>query len=141
MIKNYIKIALRNLLKHKAFTIINIIGLTIGISAALVIYLIVNYDFTFDKFEKDNDRIYRVVTNFNFQGEKSYSGGVTGPMADAVKNEAAIKKRLCNNNKYEVGPAYKFKESFVCFLYRWLCNGTWCCWSCRVRIKRIVYNS
>ncbi len=87
MIKNYFKIALRNFKQHKLFTFINVIGLSIGISTALVIYLIVNYDLTFDKFHKDSDRIYRVVTNFSFAGEAGYNGGVTGPLPDAVKNE------------------------------------------------------
>ena len=64
MIKNYITIAFRSFWKHKIFTFINIVGLSIGISASLVIYLIVHYDFTFDKFHKDSDRIFRVVSDF-----------------------------------------------------------------------------
>jgi putative ABC transport system permease protein len=87
MIQNYFKIALRGFWKHKLFTLINIIGLSIGISAALVIYLIVNFDFTFDKFHKDSDRIYRVASNFSFQGEKGYNGGVCGPLAGAIKSQ------------------------------------------------------
>ena len=85
MFDNYLKIAFRNFWKHKVFTFINIIGLSIGISASLVIYLIVHYDFTFDKFHKDGDRIYRVVSNFKFQGNESHSYGVTGPMAAGIK--------------------------------------------------------
>src|ERR1700710_1047367 len=87
MIRNYFKIALRSFWRHKLFTLINIIGLSIGISAALVIYLIVHYDFTFDKFHKDGDRIYRVVTNFTFQGQLVHNSGVSGPMPGAVKNQ------------------------------------------------------
>lgn len=87
MIKNYFKIALRSFKRHKLFTFINIIGLSIGISTALVIYLIVNYDFSFDKFHKDSNRIYRIVTNFTFSGEQVYNGGVCGPLAEAVKND------------------------------------------------------
>ncbi|WP_295798809.1 hypothetical protein [Mucilaginibacter sp.] len=64
MIKNYFKIAFRSFRQHKLFTLINVVGLSIGISTALVIYLIVNYDYTFDKFHKDGDRIYRVVSNY-----------------------------------------------------------------------------
>src|SRR5665213_3177380 len=86
MIKNYFKIAFRGFWKHKLFTLINIIGLSIGISAALVIYLIVHYDFTFDKFHKDSDRIYRVVSDFKFQGNVNHSYGVTAPMAAGIKN-------------------------------------------------------
>ncbi|MDB5124603.1 MAG: yknZ 6 [Mucilaginibacter sp.] len=87
MIKNYFKIAFRGFWKHKLFTLINIIGLSIGISAALVIYLIVHFDFTFDKFHKDSDRIYRVVSNFSFQGEKGYNSGICGPLPEAVKSQ------------------------------------------------------
>ena len=87
MIKNYFKIALRNFRQHKLFTLINIVGLSIGISAAIVIYLIVSYDFTFDKFHKDSDRIYRIVTDYTFSGEPAHNRGVSGPLPDAVKNE------------------------------------------------------
>ena len=52
MIKNYFKIAFRNFQRNKIFSIINVFGLSIGISAALVIFLIVHYEFSFDKFEK-----------------------------------------------------------------------------------------
>src|SRR3569623_209766 len=86
MIKNYFKVAFRNFWRHKLFTMINVIGLSIGISASLVIYLIVHYDFTFDKFHKDSNRIYRVVSNFKFQGNESHSYGVTGQMAAGIKN-------------------------------------------------------
>jgi len=86
MFKNYFKIAFRNFWKHKVFTLINIIGLSIGISASLVIYLIVHYDLTFDKFHKDSDRIFRVVSDFKFQGNVSHSYGVTTPMAAGIKN-------------------------------------------------------
>lgn len=88
MIRNYFKVALRNFWRHKLFTLINVIGLSIGISAALVIYLLVHYDFTFDKFHKDGDRIYRVVTNFSFSGSPGNNPGVCGPLPWAVKNGA-----------------------------------------------------
>nr|WP_189549294.1 ABC transporter permease [Mucilaginibacter rubeus] len=88
MIKNYFKIAFRGFRRHKLFTLINIVGLSIGISAFLAIYFIVHYDFTFDKFHKDSDRIYRVVMNMSFQGHKNYSSGVPGPLAEAIKSQA-----------------------------------------------------
>ena len=87
MISNYIKTAFRSLWKHKIFTLINIIGLSIGICASLVIYLIVHYDFTFDKFHKDGDRIYRVVTDFKFQGNASHNYGVCTPMAEGIRTK------------------------------------------------------
>jgi predicted permease len=87
MFKNYFKIAFRNFGHNKIFSAINIFGLAIGISASLVIFLIVQYDFSFDKFEQDGDRIYRVVTNSYFSGNQYPNSGVTVPMGDAVKNE------------------------------------------------------
>ncbi|HNP22254.1 MAG TPA: ABC transporter permease [Panacibacter sp.] len=87
MFKNYITISLRTLWKNKLFTAINILGLAIGISASLVIYLLVNYHFTFDQFEKDGDRIYRVVSDFSFSGEVYYNSGVRAPLSNAMKNE------------------------------------------------------
>jgi putative ABC transport system permease protein len=87
MLKNYFKTAFRSLLKNKAFTAINIVGLAIGISAAMVIYLIVQYDFSFDKQHPDGDRIYRVVSNFTFQGQPSYNSGIPANLGAAVKNE------------------------------------------------------
>jgi len=88
MIKNYFKIAIRGFWKHKLFTLINIIGLSIGITASVAIYLIVHYDLTFDKFHRDSDRIYRVVSNFTFQGNPGYNGGVCAPLVPAIKAQA-----------------------------------------------------
>ncbi|MBX9781796.1 MAG: ABC transporter permease [Chitinophagaceae bacterium] len=88
MIKNYFTIAVRNFLKHKSFTLINVSGLAIGISAALVIYLIVQFEFSFEKFRKDNDRIYRVVSDLTFPGESVMkNSGVAMPLPAAVKTD------------------------------------------------------
>jgi len=87
MFKNYFKISLRSLWKNKIFSAINVIGLSIGISASLVIYLIVQYDFSFDKFEKDSDRVYRVVTNMKFSGDPFLFSGIPSPLPNAVRNE------------------------------------------------------
>src|ERR1019366_3891548 len=88
MFKNYFKTAFRNLAKNKVFSLINVSGLSIGISASLVIYLIVSYDFSFDKFEKDRERIYRITTLSTFSGESYHNSGITYPMGKALKNEA-----------------------------------------------------
>jgi ABC-type antimicrobial peptide transport system permease subunit len=85
MIKNYFKIAFRNFWRHKLFTLINIIGLSIGISSALVIYLIVHFDFTFNQSFPDGNRIYRVVSNYTFSGEEAHNRGVSGPVPEAVR--------------------------------------------------------
>ena len=66
---------------------INVVSLAIGISASLVIYLIVSYEFGFDKFEKDGDRIYRVILKDDFGGTSNESAGVPTPLPDAARNE------------------------------------------------------
>jgi len=89
MFKNYFKTALRHFWRHKFFSLVNIMGLAIGISASIVIYLLVSYDFNFDKFEKDNSRIYRIVANYTFSGVPNKNAGVPYPMANAVRKEIA----------------------------------------------------
>lgn len=88
MLKNYFMIAIRNFWKQKIFSLINVSGLAIGISAALVIYLLVQFEFSFEKFRKDNDRIYRVVTDMTFPGESVFrNSGVPIPMAKALRSD------------------------------------------------------
>src|SRR6188474_1922624 len=88
MLKNYFTIAIRNFWKQKIFSLINVSGLAIGISAALVIYLLVQFEFSFEKFRKDNDRIYRVITDITFPGESLFrNSGVPMPMPKAVRSE------------------------------------------------------
>lgn len=87
MFKNYFIVAIRNFWRNRLFSAINILGLAIGVSASLVIFLLISYHFTFDQFEKDGDRIYRVVSDFNFSGEAYYNSGVADPMPAAVQKE------------------------------------------------------
>ncbi len=87
MLKNYFLVALRTFWRNKTFSLINILGLAIGISASLVIYLLVYYDFTFDKFEKDGNRIYRVVATGTFQGNTWHGNALPEPMGGAVAKD------------------------------------------------------
>jgi len=76
MFRNYFTVALRNFQGNKIFSLINIAGVAIGISASLVIYLIVQHEFNFDKFHKDGDRIYRVVSKIEFPDLTIHNSGV-----------------------------------------------------------------
>src|ERR1700754_621536 len=87
MLKNYFLVAIRSFLRNKTFSLINIIGLSIGISASLVIFLLVQYDFSFDKFEKDGARTYRVVADYKNQNETGHNNSLSEPMGAAAKNE------------------------------------------------------
>tara|TARA_R110002167_G_scaffold205954_1_gene409936 strand:+ start:1274 stop:3724 length:2451 start_codon:yes stop_codon:yes gene_type:complete len=86
MFRNYLKIAFRNIWKNKVFSLINIIGLSIGLSASFVIGIIIYYDLTFDKFHPEGDRIYRITTEFTNPEGNFYNSGVTVPLAQALKD-------------------------------------------------------
>ena len=87
MFKNYFTTALRNFWRNKAFSMINVLGLSIGISAALVIFLIVHYEFSYDTFEKNTGRIYHVVLDAKFNGAEGHSSAVPAPLGAAIQNE------------------------------------------------------
>ena len=61
MFKSHLKIAWRNITRNKIYTGINILGLSLGICACVVIYLIISYELSFDKFHPGKERIYRVI--------------------------------------------------------------------------------
>jgi putative ABC transport system permease protein len=87
MFKSYFTTAFRNILRHKAFSAINILGLSIGLSAAFVIFMIVHHEYSFDTFQKDGDRIYRVVLDASFNGQEGHSAGIPAPLGAAIENE------------------------------------------------------
>jgi putative ABC transport system permease protein len=87
MLRNYFVTAFRSFWRNKAFTAINVLGLSIGISAALVIFLIVYYEFSYDRFEQEKERIYRVVLDAKFNGNEGHSAAVPAPLSNAIEHE------------------------------------------------------
>ncbi len=87
MIINHLKIAWRNIWKNKVFSMINILGLSIGLSTAFAIGAIIYFDMTFDKFHLDGDRIYRLTTNFIEPEGKFYNRGVPVPLGKYAKEQ------------------------------------------------------
>ncbi|WP_439556717.1 ABC transporter permease [Dyadobacter sp.] len=79
MVSNYIKIALRNMWKNKAFTFVNLTGLVVGITACLLILQYVSFELSFDEFHRDSDRIYRVTNDRFQQGKLIQHGTITYP--------------------------------------------------------------
>lgn len=78
MLKNHFLIAFRTLLVNRMYSIINVFGLTVGISSCLVIFLIVRYELSFNRSIPDADKIYRVYTNFSGDFEGTNRGVCTG---------------------------------------------------------------
>ena len=89
MFKLNLKIALRNLLKNKAYTLINILGLSIGMASCILIFLFIKYQLSFDEGFKNGDRIFRVVTDWKYNAYDDYSAGVPTPFMAAAREELA----------------------------------------------------
>ncbi|WP_114752100.1 ABC transporter permease [Pleomorphovibrio marinus] len=85
MIKNYFKIAFRNLLSNKAFSAITILGLAIGIATCLLILQFVQSELGYDSFHEKADRIVRVVFRGSVQGGSMNEAHVMPPVAEALK--------------------------------------------------------
>ena len=87
MFKNYLKIAWRNLKKNKVFSFINIMGLTIGITCCMLIFLYIMNEFSVDSFHKDGDRIFRVMRAFEDNTSTKQVPYLSGPYAKALAND------------------------------------------------------
>lgn len=85
MLKNYFKIAFRNLWRHRVFSFINIMGLTVGMTACLLIFLYVRFELSYDSFHPKADRIYRIVTDLKTPTEVIPTSGPAWPVAPHVK--------------------------------------------------------
>ncbi len=84
MLKNYLTIALRYIVRHKVFTLINISGLTLGITCSLLIVLYVQDELAYDRFHADADRIYRLTTHGVLEGKRVQSSAVGFPAGAAM---------------------------------------------------------
>jgi ABC-type antimicrobial peptide transport system permease subunit len=89
MLRNYLKTSLRNLAKHKVSTLINLFGLTLGVTACLVIYLITNYELSYDTFHPDSNQVYRLTgtSQYDKKGEPHTVGFVPSPVPAAIRKE------------------------------------------------------
>lgn len=96
MLKNYIKIALRNFSRNKTNTIINVTGLAVGIAACLLIFLVINYELSFDSFHAEKDRIYRVVSVRHSPQGNRYSSGAPFPVAEALRIDYPQLKKVAD---------------------------------------------
>lgn len=113
MIRNYFKLAFRNLWRNKGFSAINILGLSIGIGTCLIIMLFVTNELGHDRFNKKADRIARVYFQGQVQSEKMKESSVMAPVAQAMLRdfpevsdvtrlrEAGFPKLLLNNQVFK----------------------------------------
>ena len=85
MIKNYLKIALRNLARHKGYSFINITGLAIGMACCILILLWVQDELSFDRFHENGRNIYRVLQNINFTDHSTTWAITQGPLGPSLE--------------------------------------------------------
>ncbi len=139
MLKNYFKIAFRNLMKYKLISSINIFGLTLGFTCCFLIGVYIQHELSYDKYHKNNQRIYRLVNHV--QGS-TYGEGIAkigGPWAPAAKQaipeieeftrfvkygKALIKQGT--EQVYEEDGFFADSSTFKVFSWKLICNSSNC---------------
>lgn len=124
MIRNYFKTAWRSLIRNKSYTIINIVGLAVGIAACLLIFLVINFETSFDNYHVNKDHIYRVLAKRTSSEGVKYRAGVPFPTSRGMRvdysNIPLIGSIFDDNNKQlsittNNGEVKRFKETDVFF--------------------------
>ena len=87
MLKSYWLIAIRKLWKHKIHAVINVLGLAIGLTSCLIIFLITHFELGYDKFHPDGDHIYRIVEHFKDGDQQHDIAAVQGPLVPTLRSE------------------------------------------------------
>jgi putative ABC transport system permease protein len=104
MFKNYLKTALRHILKNRLNTIINIIGLSVGICAVMLFYFYISFEISYDTFQKDADRIYRLsIINSSKENGISESVEYVDPLAPTMKDEIPEVEQYCRVSTEKIG--------------------------------------
>ncbi|MEI9920322.1 MAG: ABC transporter permease [Bacteroidota bacterium] len=102
MLKNYFVIAIRNMMAHKMSSSINILSLIIGITSALVMMSVIQYELSFDKFHTNASRIYRIVRT-NETGWDSRGSGIAYPVTDVFRDEVSAIEKITGVQYYGGG--------------------------------------
>ncbi|MEM9858816.1 MAG: ABC transporter permease, partial [Bacteroidota bacterium] len=87
MLKNYFKVIFRNLVKNRWFSLINVLGLTVGLTCSLIIYLYISQELSYDNFHAESDRIYRVTRSSQTSSGVDYEAAVPYPFIEVVPTE------------------------------------------------------
>lgn len=125
MWKNYIIANLRMLWKNRMHSTINLVGLSLGMTCAIVIFLVVRFELSFDQFHNDTDRIYRIVTEYQTTNGPIYGAGTTYALPPAVRDDFADLEYVtlvdCNYGDpvisvtREDGSVDRYKEHLITF--------------------------
>jgi putative ABC transport system permease protein len=118
MFKNYIKIAFRNIKRHKGYSLLTITGLTVGMACFILISLFVRWELSFDRFHKNGDRIHRIIvenTKGTFNYGKTTMGVIPSPMAESIAEEFPEVNRVTRVHRFSnalfIHEEKKFEEN------------------------------
>src|SRR5580692_3707380 len=92
MFKNYLKTAFRSLRKNKGFTAINVLGLSVGLATCLLIVFYVVDELSYDKYNVNAERIYRITEIARLNGNEASYAGAEKPLMDAIKVFPEVEK-------------------------------------------------
>ena len=87
MLKNYFKTAIRNLRRNRAFAVINILGLVLGISGTVVIYRIITFEQSFDTYHSESEQVYRLNFVQEADGDRNRGVSVMHPLREALRTD------------------------------------------------------
>lgn len=122
MLKNYFKIALRNLIRNKSYTLINILGISLGISTAMVIYTVLANETTFDSFHSKASNTYRIVQHNHTADGTQFWNTTAYPLAEALRQDfpqlevtqtaGPVSSKIASGDKFATT---RFEENKVLF--------------------------
>lgn len=90
MFRNYLIITFRNLIRNKSYTTINVLGLALGITCSLLIFLVITYELNFDGFHSHKDHIYRITNDYKYPDFTMHAGNTAYPVAEVLRNDFPI---------------------------------------------------
>ncbi len=130
MLRNFLKIAARNFVKHKLYSLINVFGLGVGITCGILILAYVGYEFSYDGYHKDADRIYRIAskrTSLGTENEFATVPAPTGPtmvadfpeVVDAVRFSPTVRRAFSTGDRvfFQDGVFYADRSVFGVFSF------------------------
>lgn len=143
MIRNYFISHVRALWRNRSHAFINILGLSLGITCSIVIFLIIRFELSFDDYHVERDRIYRIATEFIKSSPYGYNAGITYPLPAALRQDFPDLENITITDSnmsdpvitvtHDDGSIDKFKESrvtfadsdyFKIFHYEWIAGNS-----------------
>ena len=127
MLRNYLLVAIRNLMRHKAYSFINIVGLAVGIVCCILILLFVQDELSYDQFHDKLDRIHGILRETRSEGQTQIVPRTSGALYSVLANEfPEVEQAVRTIISREVNPAkedcYESEKTPLLFSVSTLCS-------------------